>query len=472
MRLLRRGVPIAGLVSTLVALMVLAVPAEALALVPVPEYVTFIHSGALEQMLAGDDRATVLVDPTTLPTDSMFMVPPLEVVGHQWSPDGTHLVVSAQSTATGFKRLYVCDHNGQNPVQVMIDGRTTVTWAPDGSRLAAVRYEDQSPDGQLYLVELDGSSTMVGMGVDPAWSPDCSRIAYAQLPASFSSMGSSAPSVMVHTLGEDSVEIARGDAPSFSPDGDEVLYRAWSDPDDSNSSRQLAIAPAGGGESRLLTDYGPMDDSGGPAQIVAHRWSPDGAKVYYLFGRRSDSQWVYEVAADGSYAEPVQVSGLATEYVLSLDGTRLVYTSGEVSEASFQTRQQVYARDLASCAEWQLTTEELADFTCSNLSVSNQDRYVAFEAALVPTGGVPADATTREVWVATLDGSHAWRCATDAWDVTSQPAYGTSARADDGVTDDDLGPMDDDYDPTRRGFFQTIRDAIGAFFGWLAGLFD
>ena len=131
-------------------------------------------------------------------------------------------------------------------------------------------------------------------------------------------------------------------------------------------------------------------------------------KTNYLVNKLH--QYVFEVAADGSYAEPVDVSGLATEYTLSLDGSRLVYTGGDVDEASYQTRQQVYARELASCAEWQLSPAELADYTCSNLSVSNQDRYIAFDAALVPAGGTLAEATSREVWVAALDGSHAWRC--------------------------------------------------------------
>ncbi|MDO8848743.1 MAG: hypothetical protein Q7W51_10205 [Coriobacteriia bacterium] len=453
-------------------------PADAPALVPLPEHVTFVHNGALERVLAGDDQATVLVDPAALPAEDPGFSAPLEVIAHWWAPDGTHVLVGVESTVTGARQLFICDQNGGSPVAVdaasgLFLERGGVAgelwdnplplWSPDGQSIALTVFDGDTPFGDIYVVGLDGTSELVGSGVEPAWSPDSARIAYARVVPGVMSLAEARPYVTVGTLGGGTVDLGTGRSPVFSPDGTEVLYRTWTESDgDAGDSEQLAIAPAAGGAERRLTAYGPMDDMGGPSAIFDHRFSPDGSTVYYLLGRRSDSRYVYGVAADGSSAAPVGVSGLATEYTLSLDGSLLIYAGGGVYEASFQTRQQIYARNLASCAEWQLTTGEIADFSCSNLSVSHQDRYVAFDAAIVPAGTLPGEATTREVWVATLDGSHAWRCATDAWDAASQPLYGTSVTGDTGTSDDVAG----------NGFFEAIGDAIASFFEWLAGLFD
>lgn len=457
--------------------------AEAPALVPLPEHVTFIRAGRLEQVLAGDDEATVLVDPAQLPAEDPGFAPPLSIVAYWWAPEGTHVLVGVESEATGARRLFICDGGGDNPTAVTVasglftgGGGSTwedpaVVWSPDGRSIALTVFEGGSAFGDIYVVGLDGSGDIVGSGIEPAWSPDSTKIVYARAVPEVVSLADARPYVSVGTLGGGSVDLGIGRAPVFSPDGEDVLYRTWTEAGgEGGDPEQLAIAPANGGAERRLTAYGPMDDMGGPSAIYGHRFSPDGERVYYLLGRRSDSRYVYEVAADGSFAEPVVVSGLASEFTLSLDGSRLVYANGQVYEASHQTKQQVIVRDLASCAEWQLTPTELADHTCSNLSISHQDRYVAFDAAIVPAGTLPESAATREVWVGTLDGSHAWLCASDAWASASQPLYGGSTAADDDAGD--LGPMDDDYDPSRTGFFQAIADAIASFFEWLAGLFD
>lgn len=484
MRRARRGVLAAAIISVLlVGGGMITRPAPAPALVPLPEYVTFVHDGVLERALAGDDAPTVLVDPSEIPADDAGFTAPLEVVAHWWAPDGTHVLVGVRSTVTGAQRLFICDDGGGGRVPVTAAsglfapsgeayrstwGDPLPVWAPDGQSFALTVFESDAAFGDIYVVALDGTGHSVGSGIEPSWSPDATQIAYVRAVPEVTTLDEARPYVTVGTLGGGSVDLGIGRAPVFSPDGSQVLYRTWTEHGgEGGDPEQLSIAPADGGAERRLTAYGPMDDMGGPSAIYGHCFSPDGAHVYYLLGRRSDSRYVYEVAADGSTAEPVLVSGLASEFMLSRDGTRLIYTNGQVFEASYQTRQQIIARDLASCAEWQLTPGELADFTCSNMSISHENRHVAFVAAVIPEGSVPASVDAHEVWTATLDGTHAWRCATDSWDAASVPRYGGSATSD---SDEDSGPMDDLAGGS--GFFQAIGDAIAAFFSWLAGLFD
>lgn len=477
MRRAQDGALAVALIVILAALGLVVRPAVAPALVPLPEYVSFVHGGVLEHVLAGDDEPYVLVDPATLPASEPDFPAPLAVVAHWWAPDGAHVLVGVRSTVTEARRLYICDQNGGDPVPVTAGpgvflevgsvyarywNNPLPVWAPDGQSFALTDVQSGVPFGDIYVVGLDGTGEIVGSGIEPAWSPDSTKIAYVRAVPEAASLDEVRPYLSVGTLGGGSVDLGVGRAPVFSPDGSEVLYRTWAESGgEGGDPEQLAIAPAEGGAERLLTAYGPMDDMGGPSAIYGHRFSPDGEHVYYLLGRRSDSRYVYEVATDGSYAAPVKVSGLASDFILSLDGSRLVYTGGEVYEASYQTRQQVWARDLASCAEWQLTPGELVDYTCSNLSISHQDRHVAFEAMVLPAGSMPSSATTLEVWTATLDGSHAWRCATDAWNAASQPLYAPASTGE-----------GDEYDPGRTGFWDRLGDALAAFFEWLAGLFD
>ncbi|MRS11820.1 MAG: hypothetical protein EG823_01950 [Actinobacteria bacterium] len=453
------------------------------ALVPLPEYVTFIRDGALEQALAGSDSATVLVDPASLPAEDPGFTAPLVVAAHWWAPDGTHVLVGARSTATGEQRLFICGNDGLNPVQVTAGGGVfrgrgetpgalwdcpESAWSPDGQQLALTVLAEGAPAfGDIYVVGLDGTGELVGSGVEPAWSPDGARIAYVRAVPEATDLDSARPYVTVGTIGGGSVDLGLGREPLFSPDGAEVLYRTWTDSGgEGGDPEQLAIAPADGGAERLLTAYGPDDDMGGPSDILDHRFSPDGSKVYFLQGRRSDSRYVFEVAADGSSPEPVVVSGLATEFCLSLDGSHVIYTGGSIEEASWQTRQQVYSRGLEMDVEVQLSPTMLADYTCSNLSVSNQNRYVAFDAMILPVGELPGSATTREVWVASIDGAYVRRCAENASGVASQPAW-TPVVDGNGALEGDA-----ETDSSGTSFWDRIGDAIAGFFRWLAGLFD
>jgi Tol biopolymer transport system component len=69
----------------------------------------------------------------------------------RWSADGRRIAFVA-ANESGERSVYVMDADGTDAAQVTPQGFQHPTWAPDSKRLAV-----SSDDGEIYLVDLDGS---------------------------------------------------------------------------------------------------------------------------------------------------------------------------------------------------------------------------------------------------------------------------------------------------------------------------
>lgn len=150
----------------------------------------------------GSDRRTVGRTSTAVPGAEI----PLDDVGPAYSPDGTELVHAAGDLDPGAPsapvegyRLVRSAADGSGPRTLDYDrlpGDVDVdpAWSPDGTRLAFVRHRAAPAGGYLaariWVVTLaTGDTVQVGAhaegdpvaDVDPAWSPDGARLAYAQV---------------------------------------------------------------------------------------------------------------------------------------------------------------------------------------------------------------------------------------------------------------------------------------------------
>jgi len=290
-----------------------------------------------------------------------------------FSPDGSRIAVDA--AWAGPNRIWVIDRNGRNPRQITTDESEAVDhirprWSPDGRTIVfqnvertrfdvrAVRVGDGamhwitddlfqdftpcvSPDGRwvvfssayrgggvnLWRVPVDAAcrpegppeplTSGAGQDVEPAFSPDGARLAYAVLrqnadlwrlpvdPATGNATG--APARVIGGTREES----RG---AWSPDGTRIAFNS-----DRSGDMNLWVASLTTGEERQLT-FGP----GGDYQPT---WFPDGQRLVFFSAREGTMDiWSFTLA-DGSLARLTSGPSVDVNPFVSPDGSWITFQS-------------------------------------------------------------------------------------------------------------------------------------------------
>lgn len=202
--------------------------------------------------------------------------------------DPTHVMLSANQTLTLpglFPGEYVltlfnmtanCDLGGSNPRSVTLPAGTEIPIALNITCSAPARLSfvnGFASRGEIQVVNSNGSdpsrlTTQPGADLDPAWSPDGSRIAFAS---------------------------------------------------DRDGNREIYVMNADGSGLRRLTNVPGADHS--PS------WSPDGSRIMFVSERDGNAE-IYVMSADG--ANPVRVTthvGSDVDPAWSPDGTRIAFAS-------------------------------------------------------------------------------------------------------------------------------------------------
>lgn len=188
-----------------------------------------------------------------------------------WSPDGTALVMAAQSSLDGNRwHLFVTEPDGTNPTRI-----TTRT--------------------SLYL--------------DPSWSPDGTRIVCAAFPPDYT--GTDLAFLEIYTMaadGTDELRLTDDDLrdhdPYWSPDGARIAFETAVDPDLFDVGRWAlrTVAPDGTGLETVIDD--------GNINTLP-RWSPDSTELYFhrlVFGGPGKF-FTARIGADGSGYEVLTSGG-------------------------------------------------------------------------------------------------------------------------------------------------------------------
>jgi dipeptidyl aminopeptidase/acylaminoacyl peptidase len=245
------------------------------------------------------------------------------VASPQMAPDGrrtAYVLVTVNAKHDGYETsLWLVATDGLSPPRRITSGPHdgAPRWSPDGSTLAFLRPKDGHP--QLYLLSLAGGEaqqlTDLPKGAGPAaWSPDGNTIAFTS---------TTAPDDLVKTdkKGEPKSDVRviteaefRADDEGYVDPGEHA--HIWTVP---------AVLPGDQPAKAHQVTSGAFDEN-------APQWSRDGARIYFVSDRVTESYYyppdnnVYSVpAAGGALDTVVDIDGPVFGPVLAPDGQAIAF---------------------------------------------------------------------------------------------------------------------------------------------------
>jgi Tol biopolymer transport system component len=230
--------------------------------------------------------------------------------GFSWSPDGGQIVYMASDPAeeASTSRLRLVNVADGSEVALPEERLGYLpAWSPGGKQIvfgAFVGDPDESGnrESELLLMNSDGSNVRQltdrpGPDVDPAWSPDGSRIAWwGQDPPAEGSQTQPNVLYMVDVQSGEVTELGEGADPVWSPDGQQIAFILQQQPE------------AGTFQTGANADIWVMDIETGARNPLAQdpsadlwpAWSPDGQRLAFVSERDNSSGEIYLMSADGS----------------------------------------------------------------------------------------------------------------------------------------------------------------------------
>ena len=229
--------------------------------------------------------------------------------GHRWSPDGSRLGFIADR-GDGAQVYLIRPEGGEAERLTSHEGGIrSFRFSPDGGQLAFAA-TDPAPDdfeergesyGDYAVEDADFRMshlwvTEVRAGAEPRrltegdaftvgsfdWSPDGREIAFDHTPTpqvnSSRQADISIVEVATGTVRTLVAELARERGPMWSPDGGRILFATSADASPYYGNSELAVIPAAGGESRILTAG--FDENPSPVA-----WNDDG--VFFVASQRT-----------------------------------------------------------------------------------------------------------------------------------------------------------------------------------------